>query len=52
MFKGCTAFIQNISHWDVEHILEKPEGFDENTDALWTDAMKPQWGKAPTREGN
>jgi len=44
MFRGNTAFDQNISGWNVTHIASKPSNFDTDTNANWLTNEKPNWG--------
>lgn len=45
MFADCSEFKQDISMWSVKPVSVKPSNFDSRTNAAWTTAMKPQWGK-------
>ncbi len=45
LFYYATSFNQDLSSWCVEHIDEKPEGFDKNATA-WI-LPRPVWGTCP-----
>jgi hypothetical protein len=47
MFNGATAFDQDLSCWDVEHIASAPTGFATGAAFELTTAKHPRWNAPP-----